>query len=125
LDSASKSRSHIQFFNPDSDEAKEIRNVLVKFKPADEMYPHKPARVAPLVAQRSGRRFTSHNHTQAWRKFGARPRQGVAKPDATNKDYCIYHAAHNDYTYSEKWVEFLVQHISTDKGYTDICSVKL
>jgi len=125
LDSASKSRSHIQFINPGSDEAKAIHNVLVKYKSADELYPHKPGRVAPLVAERSGRKFTSHNHTQAWRKFVIRPRIGAAQPDATNKEYCIYHAAHKDYTYSERWVEFLVSHIATDEGYASICSLKI
>jgi hypothetical protein len=108
LDSASKSQSHIHFINPGSDEAKEIRNVLVKFKFADELYPHKPSRVPPLVAERSGRNFNSHNHTQAWRKFAARPRSGAGKPDATNKEYCIFHAAHNDYTYSSTIPSFFL-----------------
>lgn len=122
LDSASKSQAHLHFISPGSDEAKEVRNILVRFKSADELYPHKPSRVPPLVAERSGRKFTSHNHTQAWRKFAVRPRPGGTKPDATNKEYCIFHAAHNDYTYSDKWVEFLVQYISDDKQYNEICS---
>ncbi|HZV06865.1 MAG TPA: DUF3644 domain-containing protein [Gemmataceae bacterium] len=125
LDSASKSRSHIQFINPNSDEAKEIQNVLMKYKSADELYPHKPGVVVALVAKRSGKRFNGHNHTQAWRKFKVRPRAGAAKPDATNKEYCIYHAAHKDYTYSERWVEFLVAQIATEEGYSGICSLKI
>jgi hypothetical protein len=125
LDSASKSRSHIHFINPGSAEANQIHNVLVKFKSADESHPHKPARVPPLVAERSGKSFTSHNHVQAWRKFGVRPPEGARKPETTNKDYCIYHPAHNDYTYSEKWVDFLVSQIVTDEGYATICSMKM
>jgi hypothetical protein len=124
LDSASKSRSHIHFINPGSAEPNKIHNVLVKVKSADELYPHKPARVAPLVAKRSGKSFTSHNHVQAWRKFGVRPPKGAGKPEATNKDYCIYHAAHNDYTYSEEWVDFLVSQIATDEGYASICLMR-
>src|ERR1700730_4348711 len=71
LDGASKSRAHIQFVHPDSAEGKEISNVLVKYKAADDLYPHKPGMVALLVSRRSGRKFTGHNHTQAWRLYFA------------------------------------------------------
>lgn len=125
LDSSSKSQSHIQFLHPDSDAAKQIRNVLAKYKSADELYPHKPMQVTALVAQKSGKRFTSHNHTQAWRKFRVRPRPRSAQPQNTDKEYCIYHAAHRDYTYSDNWVDFLVNEISTDEGYNAIQSVQL
>jgi hypothetical protein len=99
LDSASKSRAHIQFVHPDSDEGKEISNILVKYKAADDLYPYKPGPVARLVSQRSGRKFTGHNHTQAWRLYSVRPRPGAKRPQDTNVDYCIYHHAHGDYTY--------------------------
>ena len=66
LDRASKSRAYIQFVHPDSAEGKEISNILVKYKAADELYPYKPNAVVKLVAQRSQQKFTSHNHTQAW-----------------------------------------------------------
>lgn len=125
LDSSSKSSSHIQFLHPDSDEAKQIRNVLVKYKLADEIYPYKPNQVTELVDERSHKHFTSRNHTQAWRKLNVRPRNNANRPDNTNKDYCIYHAAHKDYTYSEEWVEFLIKEISTDEGYDAIRSFQL
>ena len=120
LDRATKSQSHIKFVHPGSEEGEKIRNILIKQKPADELYPHKPGKVCEFVSQRSEKRFTSHNHTQAWRKYKARPRSGVAKPDATNREYCIYHAAHGDYTYSDSWVEFLVDKISTEDGFAEI-----
>jgi hypothetical protein len=125
LDSAAKSKAHMQFIHPGSNEAEEIRNILVKYKTADDLYPHKPARVIALVAERSGRRFTGHNHTQAWRKYGARPRRGDQQPHNTNKDYCIYHAAHGDYTYSENWIDFLAAEIATDDGYAAICATRI
>jgi hypothetical protein len=114
LDSASKSRAHIQFVHPDSAEGKEISNILVKYKPADDLYPYKPSVVAQLVSRRSGRKFTSRNHTQAWRLYSARPRPGSKRPQDTNIDYCIYHPAHGDYTYSEKWVDDLVAEIADE-----------
>ena len=104
-----KGKAHIQFVHPGSKEAEQIRNVLVKYKTADELYPYKPSRVVQIIAEKSGLPFTSHVHTLAWRKYRARPAHRSAQPDNTNKDYCIYHPAHGDYTYSDKWVEFLLK----------------
>jgi hypothetical protein len=125
LDSASKSRAHIQFVHPESAEGKEISNILVKYKTADDLYPYKPNAVVKMVSERSRQRFTSHNHTQAWRVYSARPRQGTQRPEDTNKDYCIYHPAHGDYTYSEKWVEHLVAEIEHDDKCAAIKAYKI
>jgi hypothetical protein len=112
LDSSSKSRAHIRFLHPGSAEAEQVRNVLVKYKAADDLYPLKPTQVAALVKKQSGQSFTIHNHTQAWNYYKVRPRKGAKKPDQTNKEYCIYHAAHADYTYSHAWVSYLVKEVS-------------
>lgn len=125
LDSASKSRSHLHFVRPDSAEAEEIRNVLVQYKVADHFYPHKPSAVCKLVSEHSGQRITSRNHTQAWRLFGVRPRKGAAQPENTNKDFCIYHPTHKDYTYSGKWVEKLAQEASDPEKFDRIKAVKI
>jgi len=69
---------------------------------ADEDYPYKPARVAILVSL--CKKFMVSNHTQAWTLYKVRPKKGAKQPENTNKEYCIYHAAHSDYTYSEKWL---------------------
>ena len=114
MDAASKSKSHIEFVRPESAEGKEIRNVLVQYKAADHLYPHKPSHVVSLVQERSGVRFTAHNHTQSWRLHNVRPKGGARQPENTNKDYCIFHAAHKDYTYSEKWVERLVEEVQEE-----------
>ena len=125
LDAASKSRSHFEFVRPNSVEGKDIRNVLVQYKAADHLYPHKPSQVCRLVRERTGEAFSTHNHTQAWRLFGVRPRTGARQPENTNKEYCIYHAAHGDYTYSDKWVERLVQEVGDDQKLEAIKAVKL
>ena len=125
LDSASKSRAHIQFVHPGSAEGKEISNILVKYKAADDLYPYKPHAVVTVVSRRSRKKFTSHNHTQAWRLYSARPRQGAKRPEDTNNDYCIYHPAHGDYTYSEKWVEHLVAEIENDDKWAAIKAYRI
>lgn len=108
LDAVTKSRAHFQFVQPDSAEGKDIRNVLVQHKLADHLYPHKPGDVVKGVVAAAGAGFTLHNHTQAWRKFNVRPRTGAAQPENTNRDFCVYHAAHGDYTFSDQWVQKLI-----------------
>jgi len=125
LGSASKSRAHIQFVHPDSAEGKEISNILVKYKAADDLYPYKPHAVAELVSHRSQKKFTRRNHTQAWRFYSTRPRQGSKTPGDTNKDYCVYHPAHGDYTYSEKWIDHLVAEIVDDDKWAAIKTYKI
>lgn len=125
LDAVTKSRAHFQFVLPDSAEGKDIRNVLVQHKLADHLYPHKPGDVVSRVQQKSGKAFTSHNHTQAWRKFQARPRKEAAQPDNTKRDWCVYHAAHKDYTYSDQWIEFLVAEVSDDQKFDDLKATKI
>ncbi len=125
LDAASKSRSHIEFVHPESAEGKEIRNVLIQYKTADHLYPHKPTQVRQLVNERSSSPFTLHNHTQAWRLYNVRPAKGAKQPENTNKDYCIYHVAHKDYTYTDKWVDRLVEAVADEQEFTKIKAVKI
>jgi len=125
LDAVTKSRAHFQFVLPESAEGKDIRNVLVQHKLADHLYPHKPGEVVSRVHQKTGKVFTSHNHTQAWRKFEVRPRKGAVQPDNTKRAYCVYHAAHKDYTYSDQWIELLIAEVSDEQKFADLKAVKI
>ena len=125
FENATKSKSHIKFVHPTDEGAEEIRNVLIKKEISDKLYPHKARRVSELVQEKSNRQFNTHNHTQAWRKFNVRPRGGANQPAGTNKDYCIYHQAHGDYTYSDKWVEFLVTFIASDANFEELKRFRL
>jgi hypothetical protein len=125
LDAVTQSRAHFQFVQPDSAEGKDIRNVLVQHKLADHLYPYKPGDVVSLVHQKTDKAFTQHNHTQAWRKFAVRPRKGAAQPENTKRDYCVYHAAHNDYTYSDQWVEYLVAEVSDNQKFDELKAFKI
>ena len=125
IDSASKSQTHIEFVRPDSDEGKDIQNVLVQHKISDHLYPHKPGAVVRLVKQKSGKTFTSRNHLQAWRLFKVRPRKPAKQPENTDKGFCIYHAAHYDYTYSDQWVDHLVRQVNDVEKFATIKAVKI
>jgi hypothetical protein len=108
FDSASKGKAHIQFLSPDSVEGKTVQNVLQKFKIADELYRYKPGDVIKIVREASGKPFSMTDHTRAWQKHKVRPLCGAKSPEKTHRDYCIYHPAHRDYTYNDKWIELLV-----------------
>ena len=112
--SASKSEAHFKFVNADSADDKDIQNILVKFKPADHLYPHRPSKVVQIVAEKSGMRFTMHDHTLSWRCHNVRPQSNTEHPESTNRTYCLYHSAHKDYTYSAQWVDLLVKEVSND-----------
>lgn len=115
LTNASKAKAHFQFVQPDSAEGKEIQSVLIKYKPVDDIWPFKPSEVATRVAQASGRNFTSDKHQRAWKMYSARPHTNAADPAATNKNYCIYHPPYKSYTYSQAWVDFLVNKIADEE----------
>jgi hypothetical protein len=125
LDNVSKGSAGIQFIKPGTEEAKEIKNVLLKYKLADEEYPYKPGPIAKLVSQATGTHFSVNNHTQAWHLYKIRPRKGAKQPDNTNKEFCIYHPAHKDYTYSEKWLSLLIEKVTNNAEFDKIKSVKL
>jgi len=120
LTNASKAKAHFQFVQPESAEGQEIQNVLIKYKPLDDIYPLKPGQVPKLVAQKSGRPFTSDKHQRAWKMFKARPRNGAPDPAATDKKYSIYHAPYKSYTYSQAWVDFLVSKIADDATWQEL-----
>ena len=120
LEASSKSRSHVKFFHSVSSKGKEIRNILVQQKISDSLYPYKPSKVCELVSQRSGKSFSMFNHTNAWKHFQNRPSVRAKQPENTEKDYCIYHPAHRDYTYSEEWVEYLVNFIADEEKFNQL-----
>jgi hypothetical protein len=117
LTNASKAKAHFQFIQPDSAEGKEMQNVLIKYKPVEDIWPLKPGDVVKHVAAASHRNFTSDKHQRAWKMYKARPKTGAADPAATDKKYCIYHPPYKSYTYSEAWVKFLVDEIADDERW--------
>ncbi len=111
FDSASKGKAHIHFLSPDSEEGKTVQNVLQKFKIADELYRYKPGDVAKIVRKASGKPFSMSDHTSMWQKHKVRPASRSKSPEKTNRAYCIYHPAHGDYTYNDKWIELLMSEL--------------
>ncbi|GLQ05860.1 DUF3644 domain-containing protein [Sneathiella chinensis] len=125
LDNASKSKAHFEFIQPGSEEGKQIQNVLEKRVIGDDLYPHKPGQACKFITEKSGQKFTSHNHTQAWHFYKVRPTSKSKQPGNTNKEYCIYHSSHGDYTYNDKWIAFVADEIKSEEKFNEIKSFKL
>lgn len=125
FENSTKSKAHLKFVHPNDENAEEIKNVLIKKEISDKLYPHKPNIAAKLISKKSGKRFTPRNHTQAWRKFDARPKSNAAQPQNTRSEFCVYHQAHGDYTYSDNWVDFVAKFISDDQNFTELTAYKL
>ncbi|WOI52591.1 DUF3644 domain-containing protein [Parvularcula sp. LCG005] len=124
LEASSKSKSHFQFIQPGSDEGKEIHNILEKRVIADDDYPYKPSQAAKLIRERSGKKFSSHNHTQAWKRYRVRPASNAKSRDQTDKEFCIFHKTHGDYTYNDAWVDFIAEKISDEAEFDRLKSTK-
>ena len=120
LAQSSKGKKHIEFIKPESAKGKEIHNVLEKRVSADALYPYKPQKAAEKIAQRSQRDFSVNNHANAWKIYEARPDSNSDNKCLTKKEYCIYHEAHHDYTYSEAWIDFIVSEIGDEQKYQKI-----
>ncbi|MBA2084685.1 hypothetical protein DMTZ50_0490 [Dehalococcoides mccartyi] len=59
-------------------------------------------------------------HTKCWARFSARPSGGSANPEHTDTRYCIYDKRHNDYGYTNAWVDFLIDKFKDDKLYEEL-----
>lgn len=120
LDSSSKSKAHFHFVNPDSAEAEEIKNVLVKSQPSDEMYPFRVKDVISEVRNRTGKTFNQNHHTMMWKYLRVRPEKKSKQPENTDRDYCIYHSLHRDYSYSRAWIDLLCEIVDDDDRFNEI-----
>jgi hypothetical protein len=95
---------------------------MVKFKevPAANLGLMKASEVARKVQhalgnpkiQRGNRqidRFNVSVHSACWKKYGVRPPVGDPNPEKTDYRYCVYDKMHNDYGYTQAWVDLLVE----------------
>jgi hypothetical protein len=105
---SSKASAHFHFLSPESLEGQDVSNILVKYKPADDLYPFKAAVVAKSVSKAIKKKFPVSDHTKAWQAHKIRPSGNLATADQVNTKYCHYHKAHKDYTYNQAWVDLLI-----------------
>lgn len=96
--------------NRDELERMEKLNILIKEKhiPIANLGLHKPGQVVTAVNAKLPYRFTTNAHARAWRHYKVRPGAKAGEPEQTLGQYCVYDTAHNDYLYTDAWVDKLI-----------------
>lgn len=77
----------------------------------------KPTEVINLVNEKITERITHFDHKCLFYIFSIRPTKEEGEVDLfnTNTHYCHYDEVHDDYVYQDRWVNFLIENISTRK----------
>jgi hypothetical protein len=113
-------------YNPDKPEEMDKYHKLVAYIVEERRVPVvnpgklKPGDVARRVREALAIKFhPSTHHVLCWKHYHIRPDNNSDQPDSTDRRYCQYDAAHNDYVYTEAWVEFLIDALAdADKRRT-------
>ena len=114
-------------YDPNDPEAMKNYEHLIAFikeKPSTEsIFKRRPTHVMNTVSQRLGKPFLISHHTNAWKHFKVRPK-GKTDRSPCNKKYCGWVEGHEDYLYSDDWIDFLVKELSNEDTYKKIISFK-
>lgn len=62
-------------------------------------------------------RFNLNIHASCWRRYKVRPTGGDSNPEQTDYRYCVYDKLHDDYGYTQAWVDFLIEKLSDSKEF--------
>ena len=110
------------FVRPDSipDElAEKIDQLVVLTKVVVPKRPVHPAmHVVGAVEERIPYRFTPNDHARAGRFFKIRPPTGETE-QSLDEEYCEYISAVKRYLYNDKWIERLIEQLSTPEGFRE------
>jgi len=66
-------------------------------------------------------KFNLTIHARCWRRYKARPPSGSSTPQETNWKFCVYDKRHNDYGYTQAWVDFLIEKLKDMAKLDAIC----
>ncbi len=64
--------------------------------------------------------FKMYHHTCCWKFYKVRPKKGVENPECTDTRYCSYDQVHEDYVYTNAWVNKLIRDLSNDEIKNEI-----
>lgn len=110
----------------DEEERKKIDqvNAIIKRKQVQAKNPGnlKPSDVCDEIKSRLDIDIfsASWHHAQCWRHFEVRPATDAEDPYDCNTKYCQYDPVHEDYIYTEEWVDFLEEKLSDEDLYQEI-----
>jgi hypothetical protein len=132
----------IQFIHYDKlseDEKKHVSQfgAMVKFKEvpvsnldtmrAGDIVKKVQAALGNPKVERAGKSVDKFNltiHTRCWRRYKVRPPSGSSTPQETNWKFCVYDKRHNDYGYTQAWVEFLIEKLEDPAELEAVCNVE-
>ncbi|MGN8791795.1 DUF3644 domain-containing protein [Acidaminococcus fermentans] len=95
-----------------------IKDKIV-YKSASNINLLKPSNVIDEVNQKTGASLNMANHTCLWKAFGIRPERNSQDKFDTMEKYCLYDEPHDDYLYTNEWVNFIVNLIEKYKFNKD------
>ena len=65
-------------------------------------------------------RFNLSVHAVCWKKYKARPSGGSPNPEQTDYRYCIYDKMHDDYGFTQAWVDFLLEKLRDSQEFDSL-----
>lgn len=69
-------------------------------------------------------KFNASTHTNCWKRYKVRPDGKSSSPKETNSTYCIYDKRHNDYGYTQAWIDFLILKLIDPAEFDAVCKNK-
>lgn len=83
---------------------------------------YKPAQVARIITEKTGREFKVHHHTLAWKMY--KVRASGEDPESCQTKYCQFDQAHRDYIYTEEWINFLCKKMEDESEYSKLVAYR-
>lgn len=77
---------------------------------------HRPSIIIEKANEAIDIEITMNMHTSLWKKLKVRPSSKSDDPFNTNDKYCIYDEVHEDYLYTDEWVNIIIQFIDVCKN---------
>lgn len=104
-------------------EREQIENVTgivkVKYTPIADLGNLKSGEVAKEVQKELSKKYgmeikfnAANHHNKCCLEYKIRPKIGSKHKERTNKDFCAYNEVFDGYTYSPKWVKYLIENLS-------------
>ena len=117
----------VQFVKVDEASPEELRrleqlNVLIREKhiPIANIDLYKPSEALSKIRERCPFQVSMNTHSDAWRHFRVRPSTGSTHPERCDTKYCVYDRAHNDYVYTQAWIDKCVDALSDPEHFRQI-----
>lgn len=119
--SASRNDTSVEFLKwetltPDEQEEVKKLTTIIKDKvirvEGTNMGRYRPSIVVDKVKANGISNFTIASNTLLWHLFDIRPLKDAEDPFDTNPRYCYYDQAHDDYLYTDNWINFIVKVVS-------------